>query len=211
MIPLVLLVASSTSAEPLVRVDAGLHPAILVSLPYATSDNFFGRKVYPVERCLLRARVAAKMLAAQRLLDREHPGLRLMFKDCYRPDSVQRVMWRAVAGTPKSGYVANPNTPTGSIHSYGAAVDVTLADASGRELDMGTPHDFLGKLAEPRHEARFLAEGKLSEAQLASRKILREVMRRAGMRSIPNEWWHFDDGTHAEVRARYERLDLPLE
>lgn len=202
---------TATTTEPLVRVDATLHPKIMVSMPYATTDNFFGQRVYPLERCALRASVAAKMLRAQEWLDQHHPGMRLLFKDCYRPHSVQFVMWKAVVGTPKSAYVANPHTATGSIHSYGAAVDVTLADAEGHEVDMGTPYDHLGQLAEPRHEARYIAEGKLKASQVASRKILRAAMLHGGMTMIPNEWWHFNDGTAAEVRRRYSRLDVGLE
>jgi D-alanyl-D-alanine dipeptidase len=40
-------------------------------------------------------------------------------------------------------YVADP--AKGSIHNRGGAVDITLVDANNRELDMGTPFDFLGK------------------------------------------------------------------
>lgn len=203
--------ARPAKGEALVQVDTRLHPSFLVDMAYFRADNFFGQKVYPVEVCALRASVAAKMVAAQRYLDTNHPGMRLLFKDCYRPDHVQHIMWKSVVGTPKSGYVADPNTATGSIHSYGAAVDVTLADREGKEVDMGTPHDFLGKLAEPRHEDRFVREGKLTDAQVKARRILRSAMVSAGMATIPNEWWHFNDGTAQQVRARYTRLDVPLE
>ncbi len=182
-----------------------------LDIKYATTDNFFGQKVYPVARCLLRPSVAQKMVAAQAWLDARHPGLRLLFKDCYRPHSVQHVLWNAVKGTPKARYVANPHRKTGSIHSYGAAVDLTLADAKGRELDMGTPYDHLGRLAQPRYEKRYLARGKLTKAQVRHRRILRKAMKHAGMRGIRNEWWHFNEGTAKEVRRRYRRLDLSFD
>ena len=156
-----------------------LHPRILLDIRYATADNFFGKKVYDVARCLVRPSVGEKLLKAQRWLDAQHPDLRLLFKDCYRPHHVQKVLWEAVRGTDKSRYVANPFGKIGSLHSYGAAVDVTLADADGHELDMGTPYDFLGALAEPRHEPRLLAQGKLTSAQLARRRVLRRAMREA--------------------------------
>jgi D-alanyl-D-alanine dipeptidase len=201
---------SSTAAIPLVDV-AKLHPSFILDIRYATTDNFFGKKVYPVARCLLRPEPAAKLVRAQKWLDEHHPGLRMMLKDCYRPASIQFVLWDAVKGTKKQSYVANPHSKTGSIHSYGAAVDLTLAGAEGRELDMGTPYDHLGELAEPRKEAAFLAQGKLTKAQVDNRLILRKAMVEAGgFRMIPNEWWHFDDGTHAEVRRKYEKLDVPL-
>jgi len=178
---------------------------------YATEDNFFNKAVYPDARCILRKAVAARMIKAQDWLDKTRPGLHLLFKDCYRPHSVQFVLWDAVKGTNKAGYVANPNSPTGSIHSYGAAVDLTLVDDAGQELDMGTPYDFLGKLAEPRREAEYLKSGALGAAQVANRALLRRAMVEAGgMRAIPNEWWHFDEAPKAQIRRRYKRLDIPF-
>jgi D-alanyl-D-alanine dipeptidase len=207
---LALAVAAAPAADPLVDVE-GLHPSFGFDLRYATPDNFAGRQVYAEARCLLRASVAARMVKAQRWLDRHAPGHRLLFKDCYRPHSAQRILWDAVKGTPKAAYVANPGSTTGSIHSYGAAVDVTLADAAG-EVDMGTPYDHLGKLAEPRHDAAHVAAGQLTPTHVERRRLLRRAMVEGGaMRSIPNEWWHFDAGTKAEVRARFERLDVPFD
>jgi len=195
--------------EPLVAVEA-LHTSFRFDIRYATKDNFAGVAAYPIARCVLRRSVAERMVRAQRWLDEKHPGLRLVFKDCYRPDRVQRILWNAVKGTPKQRYVANPDTGTGSIHSYGAAVDLTLADAEGKELDMGTPYDHLGELAEPRHEERFLRERKLSSAEVERRRILRRALVEiAGMKPIPNEWWHFN--APDALRKKYSRLDVPLE
>lgn len=204
------MTALAPGEEPLVDVtkkDARFR----LSFPYATDENFFGKKVYLEARCFLRASVAEKMVRAQAWLDLHHPRFVLVFKDCYRPDRVQHLMWDAVKGTPKSAYVMNPHTRQGSLHSYGAAVDVTLGTASEPEVDMGTPHDFLGKLAEPRHEAALLKEGKLTAEHLERRHILRDALRAGGMRSIPNEWWHFDDAPAEEVRRKFRRLDVPLE
>jgi D-alanyl-D-alanine dipeptidase len=201
--------ALSAAAADLVDVSK-LHPLFTLDVRYATDDNFFGKKVYPVARCLLRSAPAEKLVRAQQWLEKNHPGLRMVLKDCYRPASIQFVLWDAVKGTSKSRYVANPNSKTGSIHSYGAAVDLTLADAEGKELDMGTEYDHLGELAEPRLEKQFLKEGKLTQTQVDNRLILRKAMRHAGWKTIPNEWWHFNDGTHAQVRERYEKLDVSL-
>ena len=197
---------------PEVLIDLeGLHPSFRFDIRYATEDNFFGQKAYPEARCLLRRPIAEQMVAAQRWLDTHHPGLRLLFKDCYRPHSVQHLLWDAVKGTPKARYVANPHTAVGSVHSYGAAVDVTLADAKDRELDMGTPYDHLGRLAEPRHEAEYLKRGELTEVQVKHRRVLRDALTRGGkMRAIPNEWWHFDALSRAEVLKTLQRLDIPF-
>ena len=203
--------APTTKPEPLLVDILRFDDRFGLDIRYATTENFFNQKVYPVARCLVRPSVAKKMTVAQAWLDAHHPGLRLLFKDCYRPHSVQHVLWNAVKGTSKAQYVANPHRRTGSIHSYGAAVDLTLADAEGRELDMGTPYDHLGRLAQPRYEERYLANGKLTRGQVQSRRILRRAMKHAGMRGIRNEWWHFNEGTAKQVRRRYRRLDISLE
>lgn len=203
---------AKTSTSPHALVDVSrLHSAFILDVRYATDDNFVGKKVYPEARCLLVRPVAEKLVRAQLWLDEHHAGLRLMLKDCYRPHSAQHILWDAVKGTPKSAYVADPNTPTGSIHSYGAAVDLTLATREGRELDMGTPYDYLGRLAEPRHEAEYLAQGKLTKAQVENRHVLRDAMKKGGgFFPIPNEWWHFDAALKELVRKRWHRLDVPF-
>ena len=201
---------AAAGEPPLVDVIR-LEPRLKLDIRYATTDNFTGQQLYPVARCLLRPRVAEMVVAAQRWLDEKKSGRVLLLKDCYRPISVQRTMWDVVKDTPMRSYVANPNSKTGSVHNYGCAVDLTLADAEGREIDMGTPYDTLGILSEPRHEDRFVTEGKLTAAQVASRRLLREAMLAAGFRMIRNEWWHFDAWQGDELRARYQPLDIPLE
>lgn len=201
----------ATAAEPPLVDVAGLDARFLFDIRYATADNFFAQKVYPEARCLLRPLTAEKVMKAQAWLDENHSGLRLLFKDCYRPDPIQHVLWDAVKGTPKARYVANPNTKTGSIHSYGAAVDLTLADAQGKELDMGTPYDHLGRLAEPRHEQAYLKTGELSAQHVAHRRILRAAMvKGGGFVKIPNEWWHFNAAPARVIRNKYSRLSVPF-
>jgi zinc D-Ala-D-Ala dipeptidase len=142
---------------------------------------------------------------------RHAQGYVLMFKDCYRPASVQLKMWDVVKGTPMAPYVADPHSKTGSVHNYGAAVDITLIDAQGKEVDMGTPHDFLGELAEPRLEERFLQEGKLTAEQIKNRRILRAAMVDGGkFLQLDFEWWHYDALRGDALRATYQKLDVPL-
>lgn len=207
MTPLLLILLASP--PDLVDVT-DLSDKFRLDIKYATAENFFGEKVYSEARCIVRRSVGEKMVRAQEWLDAHHGGLRLLFKDCYRPDRVQHVMWKSVKGTPKARYVANPHGKTGSIHSYGAAVDLTLADDQGRELDMGTPYDHLGPLAEPRHETKYLTEGKLTQAQIDNRKILRGAMKAAQMRGILREWWHFNEHPKKIIRKKYQRLDVPF-
>ncbi|QJR20836.1 hypothetical protein BREVNS_0086 [Brevinematales bacterium NS] len=113
-------------------------------------------------------------------------------------------MWAMVSNTEKAIYVANP--AIGSLHNYGVAVDVSLLNEKGEELDMGTPVDYFGELAEPRYEKRFLAEGKLTREQVSHRLLLREVMREAGFQDIATEWWHFQLCGREEAKKKYEIL-----
>lgn len=187
-------------------VDAAtLAKGLQVELKYATDDNFLRRNVYgDLDRCFLN-RDAARMLAfAQETLMAANPDYRLRMYDCARPATVQWKMWEIVKGTPSQKYVASPKN--GSIHSYGCAVDLTVAREDGTPLDMGTPYDHFGPEAEPRHELDLLDAGKLTPDQVANRLVLREVMLRAGFRLLRHEWWHFDCASQSDTRKRYRQI-----
>jgi zinc D-Ala-D-Ala dipeptidase len=174
-----------------------------VDLKYATKDNFTGQNLYgDLDRCFLHRDAAAMLAEAQDVLMTLRPDLRLHAYDCARPATVQWRMWAVVKGTPSQKYVANPKN--GSIHSYGCAIDLTIATREGKPVDMGTPYDFFGAAAHPENEAELLALGELSNDQVKNRRLLRKVMTGAGFRSISHEWWHFDCAPHAETRRRFK-------
>ena len=85
---------------------------------------------------------------------------------------------------------------------------MSIADSRGSLLDMGTPFDYFGELAQPRYEERFLQEGRLTKEQLNNRKLLRDVMHQAGFRGIPDEWWHFNGFSLEEVKRRYAIVEF---
>lgn len=183
-----------------------LDERLLVVLRHAGDDNTMGEAVYgEVRECYLRAEAAAMLARAAQRLAEAHPGLRLMLADCLRPREVQRRMWSLVVGTPRQSYVANPEG--GSLHNYGGAVDITLADEHGRELDLGTPMHHFGPLAQPRFEARFRAAGALTPAQLRNRDILRRAMTSAGFHGLRHEWWHFEAFDIKTARRRYRMVE----
>ena len=176
-----------------------------VDLRYAGTRNLLGRDLYSPHDCAWLRREAADALAQSvRWLQRERPELRLLVLDAARPQRVQELFWAHVQGTPMEPYFAPPQR--GSIHSFGMAVDITLADAQGRELDMGTPFDDTSERSHPALEHRHAAAGLLSEAQLASRRLLRTALLQAGWQAIGTEWWHFDFGDRDEVRQRLPRI-----
>lgn len=191
----------------LVDVATGLPDAI-VDLKYRGADNFLGRDVYGgLRRAFLHPRALHRLVAARDLLAARAPSLTFLIWDAARPERAQRILFAHVEGTPEEQYVANPNGPTGSIHSYGCAVDLTLADrATGTPLDMGTPYDHFGPLAEPREELALLKSGALSHDAFANRLVLREVLVRAGFLPIAYEWWHFNAFTDDVVRAEFAKI-----
>jgi zinc D-Ala-D-Ala dipeptidase len=183
-----------------------LDPTLLVDLKYARSDNFMGADVYgELRRAMLVPAAAEKLRQAHNHLKLRQPDYRLLVVDAFRPRRVQQLMWDRVHGTAQQPYVANP--ASGSMHNYGAAVDITVVDAQGTPLDMGTPVDHFGILAQVREEERFLRQGKLSMQQIANRRLLRTVMEEAGFIQLPIEWWHFDAFERKEVRTAYRIID----
>lgn len=176
---------------------------VRVDLRYGTTRNLLGRDVYQgFQKVILHKRAGDKFLVAASILAEKFPQLSFLVFDALRPQSAQREFWDLVVGTPQEAYFANP--AKGSIHSFGFAIDLSLVDSSGSELDMGTEFDDLSELAEPRKEMEFLLDRKLTEAQIENRLKLRQVMEQAGFLQLPSEWWHFDAFAPALVRATYK-------
>ncbi len=180
-------------------------PQVQVDLRYAGPHNLLGRDLYSPHDCAwLHAEAAMALDRASQALAACQPELRLCVLDACRPQRVQEAFWAFVEGTPMQAYFAHPGP--GSIHSFGMAVDITLVDAAGRELDMGTPFDDTSEHSHPALEARWLAAGVLQPRQVQHRQWLREAMAAAGWQGITTEWWHYDFGDRTEVRQRYRRI-----
>lgn len=185
--------AASKKRSDLVEVKS-VNPNILVSLPYASEDNFCKQILYPVERCFLRREVAEKLSLVQQDLEKEGYGLKIW--DGYRPRSVQYKMWSVA---PNTNYVADPRR--GSRHNRGAAVDLTLVDAeTGEEVPMPTAYDVFNVKAHAYYK-------KLPPEVIANRTRLQQAMTRHGFRVMSTEWWHFDYSGW----ERFSLLDTPLE
>lgn len=177
---------------------------IRVSLMYSRPDNFTGQVLYTdLREACLHPKAARALAKAQRILKERHPELSLKVYDAARPMHIQQKMWNVVAGTPKNIYVSNPKNG-GGLHNYGMAVDVTLCDAKGDTLPMGTHIDHLGRMAHIDIEAEMEKKGQISRQARRNRELLRTVMRQAGFRPLRTEWWHFNFITRAEAKAHYK-------
>lgn len=179
---------------------------VLVQLKYATTDNFMHQNVYGcLTKAYLQKQTVAKLSLAQSLLEKEKPGYRLLIYDAARPLSKQWALWNALPQYPpkiRKNYVASPQEH--SIHNYGSAVDLTIADESGQAIDMGTPFDYFGKKAYPKAEKEMEEQGILSKEVIKNRLLLRKVMQKAGFLPIEYEWWHFNAFSRAEAKKRFQ-------
>ncbi|MDY7096242.1 MAG: M15 family metallopeptidase [Acidobacteriota bacterium] len=183
-----------------------LDPTIACELKYTTAANFMGEDVYgDMEQCFLLKDAARRLAVASAELRKHYPELHLVVVDALRSRRVQRRMWALVKDTPQQPYVANP--AGGSMHNYGAAVDITLADRQGNRLDMGTPLDHFGPLAQVRLEEKYRQSGDLSDEQLANRLVLRQVMVRAGFQQLAIEWWHYNAWDKHYVRKHFSIVE----
>ena len=148
------------------------------NMKYATTDNFLKAKVYDCEACYLRYKTVKALLKANERFMKK--GYRILLFDCYRPLDIQKKMWQIVSNP---NYVADPKK--GSIHNRGGAVDISLADSTGKELDMGTPFDFFGIEASQEYE-------NLTDEVKKNRKLLRKIMTRSDFKIFESEWWHYN-------------------
>ncbi len=147
-------------------------------MKYATEDNFLKAKVYDCAQCFLRLKTVKALVKANSKFMKL--GYRIKIYDCYRPLDVQKKMW-AIVSNPI--YVANPSK--GSIHNRGGAVDITLVDNSGKELNMGTPFDFFGPEASHDYKG-------FSKEIIENRALFKKIMIGSKFQSFDSEWWHYN-------------------
>ena len=164
-----------------------------VSMRYATDDNFLNIKLYECSKCLLRYIAAKDLIEANKEVKKY--GFHMKLYDCYRPHFVQVKMWKLM---PVVGYVADP--ATGSRHNRGTAVDVSLIDSLGKELEMGTAHDYFGKEA---HTFYF----NLPDTVKKNRLFLRKIMENHNFSGINSEWWHFSHNVGARYPVSNKKFD----
>ncbi|MGW3917108.1 M15 family metallopeptidase [Streptomyces sp. NPDC005070] len=148
----------------------------------------------------LREGVLERLLQAQAQLP---TGLGFLLVEGYRPPELQRRYFERYAATLRaerpgwtdeeirsaaSRFVSPPEI---APHSAGAAVDLTLVDADGHELDMGTPMNTTPE--ESGGDCYTDAVGISTQAR-GHRQILGRVLTAAGLVNYPTEWWHWSFG-----------------
>ena len=181
------------------------HPYQLLGAPYEDKSPFF-----------IREKVFKLLGVAQERLSSLKAGYKIKIFDAYRPVSVQKFMIeydmqrasQEIYNTPfeelshekelkirkKIAHFWSPLSEDIALnpppHSTGGALDLTIVDERGKELDMGTEID---ELTEASASDYFDAQ---TEENLykKNRKLLSEIMSAAGFTQLPTEWWHFSYG-----------------
>ncbi|MGK7920694.1 MAG: M15 family metallopeptidase [Trichodesmium sp.] len=225
LVPIPLEIFATESPHPYQKLGAPYH------LAQANSPYF------------LRQKVLDSLILAQTNLQQNYPGWRIKIFDAYRPISVQQFMvdYTFAEAVKAEGLTLDspslteakrqeilelvyqfwatpsldPATPP--PHSTGAAIDITLVDAEGKTVDMGSPIDELSPRSYPNH---FLdSQERDAQKYHQHRQLLAEVMTGVGFRQHQQEWWHFSLGDQmwawltsqvnggTEVLARYGRIE----
>lgn len=170
-------------------------PNVLVDLRYAGKDNFTGQEIYGFHEAYLRYGTVLKLSSVCE--DLEKQGLYLKIWDSFRPVSAQFRLWEVC---PDPTFVANPNVGF-SNHSRGNAVDVTMVDSSGREVQMPSSFDDFSSLA-----CRDYADCPPEAAENA--RFLETVMEKHGFSGYWGEWWHFADTDDYDVEYCFDPVIL---
>lgn len=180
--------------------------SIRVDLVNSDPDkNYFRENFYKgLTKAYLRREVAKKLAAAQIHLKSRFPEYSILIMDAARPRSVSRRMYAKMKGTRFEKFVAHPDK--GSMHNYGIAVDVTIVDGMGNEIDMGFSPFYKSNLSIYWNYAK-LKLFDLSEAQKRNRKLLLTIMTEAGFIPLSYEWWHFNGMPKKQARNRFNIIE----
>lgn len=162
--------------SPFIEITKQSHD-VLLEIAYATADNFTGKPVYKAAKCFLHPDALDAFERADTLAKAQ--GLKFKIFDAYRPTEAQWKLWEH---TPDPNFLADP--AKGSPHSRGVAIDLTLCDANGNALDMGTAFDAFTPAS---HHGSFAISAKAQ----ANRLLLMGIMTTAGWDFYRNEWWHY--------------------
>lgn len=175
-----------------------LDSDIVVDLKYATTDNFTKKIIYPSKVSVLRKSTAEKLVKVNTELKKL--GYRIKVWDGYRPVYVQQIFWDIVKD---SRFVANPKNG-GSIHNKGCAVDVTLVDKNGNNVNMPSKFDDFSINANR-------TNSKMTNEAKKNMNLLTNCMIDNGFTTINTEWWHFEDVDSNNYKIANINLDLFLE
>ncbi len=160
-----------------IKIDPNSYDAVL-DVRYATHNNFTKTVLYTAPDVYLHKDAAKALKIASTFA--KVLGYQIKIFDGFRPVEIQQQMWDIVQD-PR--YVTEPEKGE-CTHCRGVALDVTLVNQDGTDVEMGTDFDDFTTKA----HSTYL---NLTQRQIHNRAILSGIMSIAGFQSIPTEWWHF--------------------
>ena len=183
--------------EPFVDIAEFSNGKILVDMQYAKAN-----RTGAVTKAYVRKTVAEMLMRALSYLPK---GYSFKIFDAWRPYAVQKSLYdeyfeglkrenptlmEAELHQKAKTFVSFPDKSKrfSFVHSAGGAVDLTVTDEKGFDLDMGTPFDDFSPLSFA--DALEKTEGKARE----NRRLLYFAMTAVGFTNYPAEWWHYDFG-----------------
>lgn len=167
---------------------------VVIKMKLATDGTTIGEPFYHRNLCMLQKDTIAKFLKAVERFAED--GYKVVIYDAYRPTSVQQ-RWFDVVRVHK--WVANPAIGMGGIHDRGVAIDMSLMDENGVELDMPTAmHTFTEASAR---------SASMTDEQRKNVDYMTKIMVECGFTYINSEWWHFQDS----LIANYLPTDHPID
>ena len=170
-------------------------PDAQIQLRYSTRNNFTGQRIYEFTDAFLRYGTVKKLKAVADALAEQ--GYKLRIWDAFRPVAAQAKLWELY---PNPAFIANPAV-SHSAHSRGNTVDVTLLDASGKEVEM--PTDYM--------EFSLKADRDYSDCSETARNnamILQNAMEAGGFKGYAAEWWHYTDEESYPVQEEFSPLSV---
>lgn len=155
---------------------------VILDLRYATKNNICHQILYNKAQAYLHQEAYDKLEKAVEYA--KNLGYKIKIFDAYRPFAVQKFMFDFFAHDKKfEGFVSDPQTGA-TPHCRGVAIDLTLCDLAGNEIDMGSDFDDFSDLA-------FHNSAKISLQQFKNRNTLLGIMAWAGFDYYAQEWWHY--------------------
>lgn len=167
---------------------------IAIKLAYEQADNLlFGEQIYRTGAKLwLHKNLAKVVLSASHKVYKETGGMLVVY-DGLRVVEAQEAMLKTQKVQENPQWLEEPrllSPPGAGGHPRGMAVDLSIQDADGQLLDMGTPFDFLSSDPSPAVNKAHRDYGHPDHIK-ANRKILDDAMMNASVMPLPQEWWDY--------------------
>ncbi len=185
--------------SPFVQIRTNEYFHVAMQYPLLKMDN-------AESNCLVRKEVYDNLVKAAALLPTNY---RFKIWDAWRPLALQEELFTIYSNdiiktfhleeekealTVIQQFVSIPSKDreTPPVHTTGGALDITIEDNKGNELNMGTAFDVFGEQTQTAYFEQF--NTKETHLIRSNRRLLYNTLTSVGFTNLPSEWWHYDYG-----------------